>query len=263
MIVQEKIISRSQILELVESAAQVAVQTYGLKIWGLDIVGGAGVNARPIVRVFVDTPWEGKQIPFIMPETRVEKSKKKSLHPKQKKACIKNELFNNSSEDNALVDITSDEHGEELLSAQFMSCNQTLAIGNGTDTTLETSDASTESVDINQCAHISRMIGIALEVEDAFADAWVLEVSSPGLERQFYDISQLATYLGHPLDVTLVDAHPDFENRRKFRGTLKSVEHNAFSMILDTPANTECSLLWDNVKKAHLIHIFPDAQFKN
>lgn len=264
MIVQEKVIGRSQMLELVESAAQIAVQTYGLKIWGLDIVGGAGASARPVVRVFVDTPWEGKHIPFIMPETRAEKSRKKTAHPKQKNAqknTQNNELLH-SQNHTALVDIINDENGEDI------SYDMTDDMSNGMSENISTDETcspitNAESVDINQCAHISRMIGLALEVEDAFADAWILEVSSPGLERQFYEVNQLSTYLGHPLDVTLIDPHTDFENRRKFRGTLKSVESNTFTLILDTPANTECVILWENVKKAHLVHIFPDAQFKS
>lgn len=262
MIVQEKIIGRSQILELVESAAQVAVQTYGLKIWGIDLVGG-GASSRPVVRVFVDTPWEGRTIPFVMPETRAEKSKKKTVHPKQKQVNKKgndNNFLQSVSlqEPMLLVDITNDENGEDIQIAQDREVCENLD---------KIEDfgmlESLESVDINQCAHISRMIGIALEVEDTFADAWVLEVSSPGLERQFYELSQLNTYLGHPIDVTLIDAHTDFENRRKFRGTLKSVSEACFTLLLDTPQNTECTILWDNVKKAHLIHIFPDAQFKS
>lgn len=114
-------------------------------------------------------------------------------------------------------------------------------------------------VNIDDCAEISRLVGLSLEVEDIFADAWILEVSSPGLERTFFEISQLRPYIGHPLDITLETAHEDFENRRKFTGTLKSVQANAFTLTLDSPNGTECIIDWENVKKAHLIHVFPET----
>lgn len=33
---------------------------------------------------------------------------------------------------------------------------------------------------VEQCAEISRMVGLALDVEEIFPDAWTLEISSPG-----------------------------------------------------------------------------------
>jgi len=238
---QERIVGKNQILEIVESAAEVAANFYGLKIWGLDIVGGAG---RPVVRLFIDTPWVGKIIPFVMPETQSQKSKKKSVHPKALTAKAEKLSTHAVGLDDGV------DFGAELCADADESINSE-------ESSIE--NVSMESVSIAQCAHISRMIGLALEVEDTFADAWVLEVSSPGLERGFYQLSQLSSYLGHPVDITLEDAHPEHENRRKFRGTLKSVEDSSFTLVLDAPLDMLCSISWDGVKKAHLIHIFPNT----
>ena len=248
MALQEATVGKNQILELVESAAEVAVNVYGLKIWGLDLVGGA---VSPVVRVFVDTPWEGRIIPFVMPETRSQKSKKKTVHPKKMEAEAEPDAINvfNDASDNASGGNSSHSSSEKATDFDVDGANDDISAGG----------INIESVSIAQCAHISRMIGMTLEVEDTFADAWVLEVSSPGLERGFYHLSQLASYLGHPVEITLEDAHPDFESRRKFRGTLKSVEDFSFTLILDAPLDTPCSILWDAVKKAHLVHIFPDT----
>ena len=244
MALQEKIIGKSQILELVGGAAEVAANTYSLKIWGLDVVGGGG---RPVVRVFVDTPWEGRTIPFVMPETRSQKSKKRTVHPKRIDAdkAYAGDVFDTPDD----VDIDADDTAIIADSVTQDSISEDM----------DNECANMESVSIDQCAHISRMMGIALEVEDTFADAWVLEVSSPGLERGFYQLSQLTTYLGHPVDISLEDAHPDHENRRRFRGTVKSVEEDSFTLTLDSPLNVSCSIAWDAVKKARLVHIFPDT----
>lgn len=204
----ERKVSATSIVQIVEDAAIVAASSFGLVLWGLDIMSGGG---RSLVRLFIDTPWEGKIIPFVLPETRSAKSKKKSVHPTQKDSSL---------------------HEEELIADM--------------------------GVSIDQCAEISRMVGIALDVEDAFTDAWVLEVSSPGLEREFFHLEQMVPYIGHPINVILEDSHPQYEHRRKFKGMIISVGTDVFEMELDSPTATPCTMTWNEVKRVTLIHIFPD-----
>ena len=262
MAFQERMVGKNQILEVVEAAAEVAVGTYGLKVWGLDIVGGSG---RPVVRIFVDTPWEGKSIPFVMPETRSQKSKKRAVHPKKMNAKAdilpfddvdNEESLSKESINNELLEETAI---SENSAADNSMADNSMEDGSMNDGFLNGEFSNFESVTIGQCAHISRMIGLALEVEDTFADEWVLEVSSPGLERGFYQLSQLASYIGHPVEISLEETHPDYENRRKFRGSLESVEDSSFTLKLEAPLNELCSIAWDTVKKATLIHMFPDT----
>lgn len=42
-----------------------------------------------------------------------------------------------------------------------------------------------DGVSIDQCAAVSRDVGLMLEVEEIIDSAYILEVSSPGLERKF------------------------------------------------------------------------------
>lgn len=212
MSLQEKTIGKAKLLSIVEEAAILAAKNFNLEVWGIELLGS---GTRPTVRIFVDTAWENKIIPFVMPLTKEEKSRQKSIHPMAKK---QEEI----------------EENEQKLDEE-------------------------SGVSVDDCAEISRLIGISLEVEDIFADAWILEVSSPGLERNFYQLSQLKPYIGHPIDVTLEYPHKEYENRRKFRGTLKEVGQETFTLILDAPENTDCVIEWNSVKKAHLIHIFPDT----
>ena len=119
---------------------------------------------------------------------------------------------------------------------------------------------------VEQCAEISRMVGLALEVDEVFADAWVLEVSSPGMDRLFFQASQLAPYAGSEIDVTLTDPHPDIAGRRKFRGPLVNVSGDTFTMEVllapaagEKPAPSNVSIRWDWVRKARLVPVFPDT----
>jgi len=130
---------------------------------------------------------------------------------------------------------------------------------NGTDGVLE-------GVSVDQCADISRMLGLALEVDEVFSDAWVLEVSSPGFDRMFFEPVQLTGYVGRDIDVALTDPHPEVAGRRKFRGPLKSVDGDSFSVeVLLAPAEGEkpvpadVVIRWGMVKKARLIPVFPDT----
>lgn len=128
---------------------------------------------------------------------------------------------------------------------------------------LEFDDAGLKDVgaSIDHCAEISRMVGLAMEVENFFPEAWVLEVSSPGLERLFFRPHQLVPYLGRELEVTLWDPHPETPSRRKFRGDLISVEGDEFTLRVEAEgaAQLDITIVWNSVRKARLIHIFPDT----
>ncbi len=166
-----------------------------------------------------------------------------------------------------------------------------------------------EGASIDQCARISRHLGVALEVEDVMQSAYILEVSSPGLERPFFNVMQMAGYVGRQVELTLLDPNPEWPGRRKFSGELVSVDGDAFVLRpcekvaepapekpkkgkgkakaadnkaaddkvaetqdqaqahndVDNSANAEAvaekpvlRAQWSDVKKAHLVHIFPE-----
>ncbi len=116
-------------------------------------------------------------------------------------------------------------------------------------------------VDIDQCAEFSRLFGLALEVEELFTGGWVLEVSSPGLERPFFSANQLHSYVGREIDVTLAHGHALWPGRKHFRGLLVSVEEERFNLRLPLSARKEdepedVSISWNEVRKARLVHDF-------
>ena len=123
-----------------------------------------------------------------------------------------------------------------------------------------------DGVSVDQCAELSRLVGLALDVEDVMPGAWVLEVSSPGFERVFFSASQMIPYIGRDVDVMLSDPHPDFPGRRRFKGPLRAVEGDAFTVdVLQAPVPggeprpVLAALRWDMVKKAHLVYVFPET----
>ena len=90
--------------------------------------------------------------------------------------------------------------------------------------------------------------------------------ASPAVPQPLAEPAQLSPYLGRDIDVALLDPHPEIAGRRKFKGPLKAVDGDRFTVEVllsvsegEKPAPTEVSIRWDMVKKARLIHIFPDT----
>ena len=186
-------IPRDEMLRVIREAAEPAVASFGLEIWGIELAGAG----KPVVRIFVDPPVRT---------------------------------------------------AEELAA---------LAAEDGESTSAQ------GGVDIGQCAEISRLTGIALDVEGIFSGAWTLEISSPGMDRPFFRTAQLPPYIGQELDVTLWDAHPDFANRKRFHGALVSAAENSFSLHMDdinpSEGGADIEFIWDSVRKARLVPVFPDT----
>ena len=120
-----------------------------------------------------------------------------------------------------------------------------------------------EGVDIDACAELSRLLGLSLDVEDIIEGNYTLEVSSPGLERVYFTEAQLAAALGNPLDVLVKSPLPSHPGRRRFRGVLTAFAHGEFTLLAEDASvraeeSKEVHFTFEQVKKVHLIHIFPE-----
>ncbi|CCH48000.1 ribosome maturation factor RimP [Pseudodesulfovibrio piezophilus] len=107
-----------------------------------------------------------------------------------------------------------------------------------------------EGATIDKCARVSRQVGLMLEVEDIIPGAFILEVSSPGLDRRFFSTEQMNGYVGRTITARV---HESVEGHRKFTGKLKSIEENAFTLNMD---NEDVTLHWIDLKVVRLVHEF-------
>lgn len=115
-----------------------------------------------------------------------------------------------------------------------------------------------EGVNIDQCAEISRHAGLALEVEEVLPGAYILEVSSPGLERPFFSPAQMVPYIGKPVVIVLREPGTEFSGRRKFQGDLQGVDEETITLTLPDDEGV-LTVHWNDIKKTHLVHVFPDT----
>lgn len=85
-----------------------------------------------------------------------------------------------------------------------------------------------QGVDVDDCAKISRHLSAAFDVEDVFSHRYTLEVSSPGMDRPLFDLSQYRAHLGSRVSIKLTRS---FEERKNFSGVLVDVEDENYVVV--------------------------------
>ena len=88
---------------------------------------------------------------------------------------------------------------------------------------------------IKDCEALSRAASSALEVEDPIRDAYVLEVSSPGLERPLTALEDFEKYKGY---LARLELDRLVEGRKRFRGILAGIDGSAVDIDLDNEDET-------------------------
>ncbi|GAP66587.1 ribosome maturation factor RimP [Mizugakiibacter sediminis] len=83
-------------------------------------------------------------------------------------------------------------------------------------------DASDHAVTLDDCEAASREISALLDVEDPIPGRYVLEVSSPGVDRPLFSAAQFARHVGAEARITL--KLPLTGGRRRLRGRIVAVE---------------------------------------
>jgi ribosome maturation factor RimP len=85
-------------------------------------------------------------------------------------------------------------------------------------------------VSIDNCTQVSRQIGAALDVDDIIPVAYILEVSSPGIDRVLFTPEQYKNYIGEAVKVR---TRSPIEGRRNFKGIIESVGENEVNVTVD------------------------------
>ncbi len=105
-------------------------------------------------------------------------------------------------------------------------------------------------VTIDDCAKASGEIGDVIDVRDIIDHEYVLEVSSPGIERLLKKKKDFQKAAGR--NVKLRTIHPR-EGRRNYAGVLDRVEGDTITLLVD---GTEVCFSIEEVEKANLVYDF-------
>jgi ribosome maturation factor RimP len=106
---------------------------------------------------------------------------------------------------------------------------------------------SEDGITLEDCERVSHQVSALLDVEDPIPGHYVLEVSSPGLNRRLRKPADFARFRGERAKVEL--AAPNEDGRRRFTGVLTSVDDDGFSIEVDGVAHR---LTFDKVETARL-----------
>lgn len=103
---------------------------------------------------------------------------------------------------------------------------------------------------IENCEALSRELSSTLEVEDPLDDAYVLEVSSPGIDRPLTAFEDFTAYEGY---LARLELDRMVEGRKRFRGVLAGVEDGKVDINLDGETEHTASIPFDWIAEAKLL----------
>jgi ribosome maturation factor RimP len=87
-----------------------------------------------------------------------------------------------------------------------------------------------QGVGLEDCEAVSRQVSAVLDVEDPVPGHYVLEVSSPGLDRKLTKPAHYRRYVGDDVRVQL---RVPLEGRKKFRGKLLAASEDTIQIEVD------------------------------
>lgn len=113
---------------------------------------------------------------------------------------------------------------------------------------------SDNGVNIDECADLSRAIGMKMELEEVFDDPFVLEVSSPGLDHPLKFKRQYQKNVGRELKLVLLDGTIEKgklievgETSIKFEKEIKEKKKTATELV---------EIAFDSIDKANVLVSF-------
>lgn len=109
-------------------------------------------------------------------------------------------------------------------------------------------DHTDNGITVEDCAIVSRQLGAALDVEDLIPVAYILEVSSPGIDRVLFVPEHFQQYLNHAIKIRTRLA---VDGRKNFRGRLLEADDQCVTISVD---NQNYQLDYSLIDRARLIY---------
>lgn len=107
-----------------------------------------------------------------------------------------------------------------------------------------------KGITVENCEAVSRQISAILDVEDIISAHYVLEVSSPGMDRMLFSPTQYRHYCGDNVAVRL---NVPVNGQRKFKGKLLSVTEAGIDLEVNGQG---VSIPFASIDKANVIPNF-------
>jgi len=105
---------------------------------------------------------------------------------------------------------------------------------------------SDNGISVDDCATVSHEISGLLDVEEPITMAYILEVSSPGMDRILFSAQQFADFVGSDVKIKL---NHKVEGRRKIKGKIDSVAGE--EITIDTEEG-QITIEFDKIMRARI-----------
>ena len=132
----------------------------------------------------------------------------------------KKEIYESRAEE--LLKPITDSGGYELVDVEYIKEGATWYLRSYID--------KEGGITINDCETVSRALSEKLDAEDFIADAYIMEVSSPGLGRPLKKEKDYVRSMGKELELRTYRA---FDKQKEFYGILKSYDDISVTIELD------------------------------
>ena len=130
------------------------------------------------------------------------------------------------------------EQGYELVEIEF--------VGAGASRTLRLYVDKEAGITLDDCQAVSQLVSALLDTADYVDDRYLLEVSSPGVDRPVRKQADFERFVGERVKVSV---HTPTGGRRRFKGILQGFRDGL--VVLDCDG-TRCEVHIENVKRAKL-----------
>ncbi len=104
-----------------------------------------------------------------------------------------------------------------------------------------------EGVTIEDCSLVSRAIEAVVDAEDFIPASYVLEVSSPGLDRPLFSVEDFEKNVGKKAKVKAIES---INGQANFNGRIVAVEDS--EILFDDKTNGSVRIPFEKVEKANL-----------
>ena len=103
-----------------------------------------------------------------------------------------------------------------------------------------------EGISVEDCEKVSKHVSKVLDAENDFSENYMLEVSSPGLDRKFFYKEQYKDYVNEAVKVTFFDT----QNKKTISGRLEGANDSFIKLELE---NEVKEIPFSSIIQANLI----------
>jgi ribosome maturation factor RimP len=142
----------------------------------------------------------------------------------------------------ALVEPVIEDMGFELVDVEFLTDRGRRVLRIYVD--------AEGGITLDQCVEVSREVGTLIDLEDVVPDQYVLEVSSPGLDRPLKKEKDFRAAVGRRVKVKM---KKPVGRRRNFTGILERFDNDVVTLRVD---NDEVTLPVKGIEQARIVYEF-------